>query len=146
MCWIAFPLICADPLRHVLSDQDVWKSCQRRCGDLWPQRCDFSSNEYKCALTCDTYRNGTACPMNSDAYVDCICVHDYQETIHHLAPMGWLFTITFTWIGFALFVVGSLWNANIIEKLREVRHKWRVLRGNSIDSTIDDDDEYNDDE
>ena len=42
----------------------------------------------------------------------------------HLSVMGDIFTIIFTYLGFALFIVGNLWNANIVEKCREIRHKY----------------------
>ena len=165
LCWLSFPLIIADPLRHVLNDTEAWESCNRDCHQLWPSHCNWSSNEYKCALkygelltpkygfnnTCTwcnyTYSNITT--INGTNYqheywknVSCTddkydfaftCVHDSQETITHLAPMGILFTIFFTYIGFILFLIGNLWNANIIEKCREIRHKYRVLRGKSED-------------
>eukprot|EP00743_Colponemidia_sp_Colp-15_P009515 GILK01010405.1.p2 GENE.GILK01010405.1~~GILK01010405.1.p2 ORF type:complete len:115 (-),score=20.97 GILK01010405.1:266-610(-) len=37
-----------------------------------------------------------------------------------LSPIGWLFTIFFTWSGFTLMIVGSLWLANIHTKLYEI--------------------------
>mmetsp|Transcript_46476 Transcript_46476/g.41525 ORF Transcript_46476/g.41525 Transcript_46476/m.41525 type:complete len:113 (+) Transcript_46476:387-725(+) len=62
------------------------------------------------------------------------CVHDAQESMSHLSIIGVIFTICFTYIGFAIFLVGNLWNANIVEKCRDIRHKYRVLRGRSEDS------------
>jgi len=52
-----------------------------------------------------------------------------EETMHCLSPMGVLFTIVFTYLGFALLVVGTMWNANIVDKLSEIRQEWRRLRG-----------------
>jgi len=127
---VGFPLIIADPLRHVLSDNNIWQSCQRRCGERWPLRCIYSSSEYVCALSCEP---SEGCQTNNPAYLDCTCVHDYQETMYHLSAIGWIFTICCTYIGFALFMFGSLWSANIVDKLREIKHKWRVLRGQSED-------------
>jgi len=127
LCWASLPLIIADPLRHVLADNDIWQSCQRRCDELWPMRCLFSSNEYQCALRCD---EGT-CNVNDPSFLDCTCVHDYQETMAHLSMIGWVFTICCTYIGFGLFMFGSLWSANIIDKCKQIRHQWRVLRGES---------------
>merc|ERR1712228_119823 len=135
----------ADPLRHVLGDNNWWKGCSRSCGELWPDRCNWSSNEYKCALVCgETFvppYNATytpaACNESSNGYlprVDCTCVHDAQESASHLSPMGILFTIFFTYFGFSLFLIGNLWNANILDKCRDIRHKYRVLRGLSQDS------------
>jgi len=151
LCWISFPFIMADPLRHVLGDYNVWEGCNRSCYQKWPSHCDWSSNEYKCALTCGelftrTFPNGTrtADPYNkemckydalTDTYpvVECVCVHDAEEDAAHLSAMGITFTIFFTYFGFALFLVGNLWNANIMDKCRDIRHKYRVLRGLSED-------------
>lgn len=51
-----------------------------------------------------------------------------NETMSYLSPMGVLFTIVFTYIGFALLAVAVLWNADFIEKMKGVREKWRELR------------------
>ena len=131
LCWISLPLVVADPLRHVLSDNAIWKSCQRRCGDVWPLDCDYSSSEYHCALACYP---AEGCDINDPHFIDdCVCVHDSQENIMHLSIIGWIFTIGCTYIGFALFMTGSLWSANICDKCRQIRHHWRVLRGQSMD-------------
>ena len=45
------------------------------------------------------------------------CVPPEQENIHHLSFIGVLFTICFTYTGFVLLAVGTLWNADIIHKL-----------------------------
>lgn len=153
LCWLSFPFIMADPFRHVLGDYSIWEGCNRSCGEKWPSHCDWSSNEYKCALTCgelfdppycadpDHGPDGCSpdtpdCKRRADGsypQVECICVHDAQEDAAHLSAMGIAFTIFFTYFGFALFMVGNLWNANIIDKCRDIRHKYRVLRGLSED-------------
>jgi hypothetical protein len=130
--WLAFPLILADPLRHVLADKNVWKPCHRRCGELWPAHCDWSSNEYHCALRCGIL-SGQECEAGSAGIQDCTCVHDHQENVYHLSVLGWVFTIGFTYIGFILFLFGSLWSGNICEKCRDARHLYRVQRGYSDD-------------
>jgi hypothetical protein len=33
-----------------------------------------------------------------------------------------------TYSGFAMLIIGTLWNANFMDKLREIRDKWRELR------------------
>ena len=40
-----------------------------------------------------------------------------------------LFAIVFTYSGFALLAVAVGWNANIVQKLKGMRTKWRALRG-----------------
>jgi len=159
LCWISFPFIIADPLRHVLSDTNAWPECDRKCGDLWEDSCTWTaSNEYKCMIrygelltpkygmngTC-TWCNYTYTGANDTMLwkaVKCddeqydfpfTCVHDAQESMSHLSVIGVIFTIIFTYFGFGLFMFGNLWNANIIEKCREIRHKYRVLRGKSED-------------
>jgi len=58
-----------------------------------------------------------------------------SENVTCLSVVGVFFTIIMTYLGFAFLVVGSLWNANICEKLREIRIKWREIRsGESTDS------------
>jgi len=87
----SFPLIMADPLRHVLQDGDVW---------LPP-----GSSEYR---------------------PDC---HD--ETFHCLSVLGVFFTIIFTYTGFLLLVIGTMWNANLCAKLRQIRLEWTRIREES---------------
>jgi len=109
---IATPLILADIVRHVLQDNGVWKECDRADNVMWSDDCTWSSSQYKCNLT----------PPS--------CVPDSQETMAHLAPMGVLFTIVFTYLGFFCLMIGTLWNANICQKLQEIRAQWNELRGN----------------
>jgi len=52
-----------------------------------------------------------------------------EETMHCLSLMGVLFTIVATYLGFLLLVIGTMWNANIIDKLKEIGEEWRRLRG-----------------
>eukprot|EP00485_Elphidium_margaritaceum_P009341 CAMPEP_0202698926 /NCGR_PEP_ID=MMETSP1385-20130828/12161_1 /ASSEMBLY_ACC=CAM_ASM_000861 /TAXON_ID=933848 /ORGANISM="Elphidium margaritaceum" /LENGTH=128 /DNA_ID=CAMNT_0049355755 /DNA_START=428 /DNA_END=814 /DNA_ORIENTATION=- len=125
----------ADPLRHVLGDNELWPSCARSCHELWPSHCRWSSNQYKCALVCgetfDPPFDATLCAAEP---VSCTCVHDSQENMAHLSTVGFLFTIVCTYVGFILFMTGNLWNANIIDKCRDIKHKYRVLRGYSFSS------------
>jgi len=51
-----------------------------------------------------------------------------SETIRCLSPVGVVFTIIFTYSGFILLFIGTMWNANIVQKLKQVRTKWRRLR------------------
>lgn len=61
------------------------------------------------------------------------CDSDALDAIKCLTTQGWLITIASTYAGFALLIVGSFWNANIIAKLREIRDKWKELRSFSSD-------------
>jgi len=51
-----------------------------------------------------------------------------HETVVCLTVVGVIFTIVCTYLGFLCLFIGSLWNANICEKIRELRAKWRELR------------------
>eukprot|EP01029_Cantina_marsupialis_P008471 TRINITY_DN2008_c0_g1_i1.p2 TRINITY_DN2008_c0_g1~~TRINITY_DN2008_c0_g1_i1.p2 ORF type:complete len:126 (-),score=25.93 TRINITY_DN2008_c0_g1_i1:564-941(-) len=50
-----------------------------------------------------------------------------SESVRCLSPLGWVFYIS-TYVGFALFMTGTLWNSNIVGKLKEIRQKWKELR------------------
>jgi len=52
-----------------------------------------------------------------------------KENITCLSLTGVLFTIVATYTGFILLFVGTMWNANIIQKLKEIKRKWKELRG-----------------
>jgi len=109
---LATPLILADIVRHVLQDTGAWPECDRADDVIWSSDCNTSSSQYHCNL-----------PPPS-------CIPDSQENMSHLSPMGVLFTICFTYMGFACLMVGTLWNANICEKLKELREQWNEIRGN----------------
>jgi uncharacterized Tic20 family protein len=51
-----------------------------------------------------------------------------KENISCLSFTGVLFTIIFTYTGFILLFIGTMWNANIIEKLKLIKKKWRQIR------------------
>jgi hypothetical protein len=50
------------------------------------------------------------------------------EDVRCLSYVGWLVTIGATYIGFTMFFIGTLWNANIMSKLRAIRMRWRAIR------------------
>jgi hypothetical protein len=45
-----------------------------------------------------------------------------------LSQVGITFTMVFTYTGFVLLAIGTMWNANLVEKLKEVGAKWTELR------------------
>lgn len=53
----------------------------------------------------------------------------HDETFRCLSSIGIVFTIFCTYIGFALLMTGSMWNADLLGKLSAMREKWRELRG-----------------
>jgi len=113
---IATPLIMADLFRHVFQDQGIWPECEREGAEVWPSKCNWSSSQYKCYLPANSTSGNT-------------CVDGSDENMAHLSPMGILFTIFFTYLGFVCLFVGTLWNANICKKLKDIKKKWRDLRG-----------------
>lgn len=52
-----------------------------------------------------------------------------SETMACLSAVGWVFTFAFTYTGFVLIAIGTMWNSNLLEKCGEFRAKWRELRG-----------------
>lgn len=56
----------------------------------------------------------------------------FLDDIFHLFPnwsTGFQHAIlACTYTGFAFLVIGSLWNANIVQKLRDIRMLWRELK------------------
>jgi len=105
------PLIMADLFRHVLQDTGVWKECDRPPDVIWDSSCNWASNQFKCS---ELPKVG--------------CVPNSHENMAHLSYIGVLFTVCFTYIGFALLFIGVLWNANIVKKLKEIRQQWIELR------------------
>jgi len=109
-CMIAAPLVLADTTRHVLQDKGIWKECDRTKGEIWGPQCLWSSSQYHCTLKSPH------------------CLPTRQENLSHLSVMGIIFTILFTYIGFFFLFVGTMWNANLLTKLRQIRDKWHQLR------------------
>jgi len=54
--------------------------------------------------------------------------HCPHENVSCLSPIGVVFTIIFTYTGFILLFIGTMWNANLVHKLKEIRRQWRLLR------------------
>jgi len=51
-----------------------------------------------------------------------------DESMACLSAVGWIFTFFATYLGFAILFVGTLWNGNICQKLKEIKEKWKQLR------------------
>jgi len=69
--------------------------------------------------------------IGSSQYVfnpDRNCLHSNNERIACLSTIGFVFTILFTYSGFVLLAVATMWNANITEKIRKFREKWKEIR------------------
>jgi len=54
-----------------------------------------------------------------------------EENITCLSIIGWLFTIVFTYTGFILLFWGTMWNANLLEKLKSIKRQWKEIRAKS---------------
>lgn len=50
------------------------------------------------------------------------------EIFRCLTIIGFMFSILFTYTGFGLLTIGSLWNANLVGKLVLLKEKWGELR------------------
>jgi len=50
------------------------------------------------------------------------------ENMSCLSVLGWFFTVVFTYTGFILLFIGTMWNANIVSKFKEIKKKWQSLR------------------
>lgn len=48
----------------------------------------------------------------------------------HLSTIGVIFTIGFTYLGFAFLMVGVMWNAKIFKVIGNIKAEWQRLRGN----------------
>jgi hypothetical protein len=51
-----------------------------------------------------------------------------HEDFAHLSPIGIVFTIVCTYLGFGLLALAVLWNADLAAKMRGVAARWRQLR------------------
>ena len=126
-------LILADPVRHVLQDLGYWRApmyisgCPIRALQLPERACTihedcgthgcgngyFSVNPGEDCFTC--WQNTGLCSEGA-------------ETFRCLSWIGWMVTVVATYVGFALFFVGVLWNANLMEKLDKISRQWRALQ------------------
>lgn len=69
--------------------------------------------------------------IGSSQYVfnpDRNCLHSNNERIACLSTVGFVFTILFTYSGFILLAIATMWNADITKKIRNFREKWKEIR------------------
>lgn len=135
---ISIPLILADPMRHFLQDQGVWLSCSRVPGQTFPDSCLYSSDQYRCKVMCCHQQSKfncvdlgicTAKEYDGTSDCGCGCIPTTQERFWNLSPMGIVFTLVFTYLGFTLLLVGTMWNANLCDKIDDICEEWAELRG-----------------
>jgi len=68
----------------------------------WPERGTFGAAEYRS---------------------DCA-----TEDPSCLTTVGVLFTLVFTYLGFFILAVATLWNANICDKVKDMKAEWKRIR------------------
>lgn len=56
------------------------------------------------------------------------CISSNNEKMRCLTTLGAFTTLVCTYTGFILLAVGTMWNANLVSKLKDARDKWRELR------------------
>jgi len=69
-------------------------------------------------------------PSPGSSQYDPTCEAEIESFVC-LSTVGWLFTIIFTYCGFALLFSATLWNARICSKMDDIRRQWLILRGHS---------------
>lgn len=126
-------LILADPIRHVLQDKHMWHApmyipnCPVRALQQPIRTCSQPSD-------CGAYDCGGGFFFADQAGTDCFTCDDAgmcsegAETFRCLSTIGWVVTIFCSYIGFALFLTGVLWNYDLVTK---IRRKWRALIASS---------------
>jgi len=137
---LAAVLIMADPLRHILADEGIWKTgpwpgCGQYLADCAVRAMPDPAVACKENADCGAVACGggfySAAPGENcyTCYADSGECSKIAETFACLSPVGWVFTVGFTYAGFALFLSATLWNANLIAKLDAVSSKWKALQG-----------------
>jgi hypothetical protein len=129
---VASILILADPLRHVLQDLHLITAsmyihnCSVRALQIPARSCSVAE---ECG---SHYCGGAYYSVNPGE--DCFtCLNDGMcsegaETFTCLSAIGWFVTVVCTYVGFALFFVGVMWNSNLIYKISKT---WKSLRAKS---------------
>jgi hypothetical protein len=51
-----------------------------------------------------------------------------SETPSCLTVVGVLFTLVFTYLGFVILTIATLWNANLVDKIKDFKAEWKRLR------------------
>jgi len=112
---IAVPLVMADLMRHVLLDSGlVTGACNY--GDnpscVADAPCRWSTDQGGYCWNTDFWNSGASM---------------YYTQGDSLSFTGVLFTIVFTYSGFACLIIGVLWSVDIVSKLREIGRRFRDL-------------------
>lgn len=107
-----------------------WQECGNnvnypRINETWSDACFWSSSQFHCTLPCCVPNSNVTASLNTTTDCTCECIPTKEEGMSHLSAMGQLFTLGFTYSGFALLTTGTLWNASLLAKLAR---KWSALR------------------
>ena len=149
-------LVLADQVRHVVQDLGWWPSgpwpgssqyisnCTVRLLLQPPRSCSANTDcgSYDCGRGFCSDGEGMPCytcyPFTNASYItgDRFC-SDNAETYACLSPVGWVFTVILTYLGFAFFFFATFWNANLIGKLIAIRDQWRALRSRPTSAAAD---------
>lgn len=121
MLVMASLLIMADVMRHVLQDYDVWPSPSSR---QYKPGCHDET--FRCLSDIGWYDSHT---LALSAFIFAHSKLDSLATLLLALSSLRVFTIFCTYTGFAIMLVGTMWNADLLGKLASVREKWRELRG-----------------
>lgn len=127
--------VIADPLRTIILDSNVDVCCITeftgdQCVNAGNASTYYTSNQ---SLSTGQYA-GVTCPTDSwypylgKYHIACVGGDVNNEAPKCLNAVGIVFTYAITYTGFLLLAIGTLWNANIVKKLREIRSQWRSLR------------------
>lgn len=147
-------LVLADQVRHVAQDLGWWPSgpwpgssqyisnCSVRLLLQPPRPCSANSEcgIYDCGRGYFSSGEGMPCytcfpfPDSPDSYKGRFC-SDNAETYSCLSPVGWVFTVIMTYLGFVCFFFATFWNANLLGKLAAIRDQWRLLRSRPAATT-----------
>ena len=122
-------LILMDPMRHVLQDLHFIGAsmyihgCPVRALQIPEQSCTVPQDcgSHDCGGGYFSTHPGEDC---FTCWSDGMC-SEGAETFQCLSAVGWTVTVVCTYLGFALFFAGVLWNSNLPSKIVT---QWKILR------------------
>lgn len=117
-------LILADVTRHVLQDANLAGSYDSDTPGKYDGGWDGMLQYVKPCWT----TSGCCSSGDSEARLNPKTKGGTIEKMHCLSTVGILFTEVFTYVGFALLAFATMWNADLIGKLKEIRDKFREIR------------------
>eukprot|EP00946_MAST-07B_sp_MAST-7B-sp1_P000873 g873.t1 len=115
------------PMGFMSVDSETATEANVYFGPFWPEHPQID-DETLAWIKDQTVKTGGGDASTPDCNCN-NCMSEGNETMSHLSFIGWLFTIFFTYTGFVCLAVGTLWNADIIKKLKDMKKKWQLLRG-----------------